>query len=118
MKTNVLKDKSLDFAIGVVNTCRRIQNEQKEFVLTNQLMRSGSAIGALYREAQHAESSVDFIHKLAIAQKEANETLYWIEILEATEILEFSEAKRLFASAEELLKLITSIIKSMKRKMQ
>ena len=75
MKPNALKDKSLDFAIQIVNTCRKIQNNQKEYILTKQLIRSGTAVGALYHEAQHAESKLDFIHKLAIAQKECNESL-------------------------------------------
>ena len=76
-KENPLKDKSFAFAVRVVNACKFLQTESKEFVLSKQLLRTATAIGALYREAEQAESKADFVHKLAIAQKEANETIYW-----------------------------------------
>lgn len=72
-KPNVMKDKSFAFALRVVK-CYKYLLENKEFVLSKQLLRSGTAVGALVREAEHAESTADFIHKMAIAQKEANET--------------------------------------------
>ncbi len=75
-KVNAIKDKSFAFAIRVVKTYRFLCSEQKEFVMSKQLLRSGTAIGALYREAEQAESRADFIHKMTIAQKECNETLY------------------------------------------
>lgn len=82
--------------------------------MSKQLLRSGTAIGALYREAEHAESKADFIHKLAIAQKECSETLYWLELLDATSYLEKEVLVSLLSNAQELMKLITSIIKTSK----
>lgn len=76
---NILKDKSMEFAIRIVKLYQYLSDEKKEYIISKQILRSGTAIGALYREAEHAESKKDFIHKLAIAQKECNETLYWIE---------------------------------------
>lgn len=76
MNENILKTKSFAFATRVVRLYQYLTGEKKEFVLSKQLLRSGTAIGALYREAEHAESKADFIHKLGIAQKESNETLY------------------------------------------
>lgn len=81
MKENILKDRSFQFSLAVIKVYKQVSVEHKEYVLTKQLLRSGTAIGALYREAEHAQSKIDFIHKLSIALKEANETLYWIELL-------------------------------------
>ncbi|MBS2098640.1 four helix bundle protein [Carboxylicivirga linearis] len=114
---NIIKEKSFAFAVDIVNTCRNIQTEQKEFIITKQVIRSGSAIGALVREAEHAESKKDFIHKFSIAQKETNETLYWLELLEATQHLSNSLFIELHYKATELLKLITSILKTSKTKL-
>jgi len=114
MKTNPLKDKSFEFAVQVVKITRELQKSQKEFVLSNQLMRSGTAIGALYREAEHAESRADFIHKLAIAQKECNESLYWLELLEKTNFLDRNEYEKLEPLCRELIRLLTSIIRTTK----
>ncbi len=82
--------------------------------MSKQLLRSGTAIGALYREAEQAESKTDFIHKMSIAQKECNETIYWLELLIATDYVEKVIADSLKADAVELIKLITSIIKATK----
>ncbi len=79
-KKNIIKDKSFSFAIRIVNLYRHLCTSKKEFVLSKQLLRSGTAVGALVRESQNAESSADFIHKLSIAQKECDETLFWLEI--------------------------------------
>src|SRR5258707_6877414 len=81
MKENIVKDKSFAFALRVVNLAKYLENKKREFVLSRQVLRSGTAIGALVREAEHAESKADFIHKMSIALKEANETLYWLELL-------------------------------------
>jgi four helix bundle protein len=114
MKTGILRTKSFDFAIRIVNLYKYLVAEKHEFVMSKQLLRAGTAIGALYREAEHAESKADFIHKLAIAQKEANETIYWLELLKATEFIEDKEFISMNEDAVELLKLITSIIKTTK----
>jgi len=78
MSNNILKDKSYSFAIRIVKTSEKIITERKEFVLARQLLKSGTAIGALVREAEFAQSKVDFINKMSIALKEANETMYWL----------------------------------------
>ena len=76
MKKNIVKDKSFSFALKVIKTYKVLITDQREFVLSKQLLRSGTSIGALVRESEHAESKADFIHKLSIALKEANEREY------------------------------------------
>ncbi len=83
--------------------------------MSKQLLRSGTSVGAMVRESEHAESKLDFIHKLAIAKKEINETLYWIELLGKTNYLTESEFESIFNDANELMSLLTSIIKSTKK---
>lgn len=117
MSGNVVKDKSFGFAVRIVNVYKFLTSEKKEFVMSKQLLRSGTAVGALYREAEQAESKADFIHKMAIAQKECNETIYWLELLHATSYLMSNEYDSLNADATELIKLITSIIKTTKQKL-
>lgn len=90
MAENIIKTKSFSFALRIVKLYQFLSLENKEFVLSKQLLRSGTAIGALVRESEHAESKPDFIHKLAIAQKEANESDYWIELLFQSDYLNIS----------------------------
>ncbi|CAN5422891.1 four helix bundle protein [soil metagenome] len=115
MKDGALVSKSFAFAIRVVNLHRFLCGEQREFTLSKQILRSGTAIGALVREAQHAESKADFVHKLAIALKEANETDYWLALLRETNYLDADAACSMQADNEELLRLLVSIIKSTKQ---
>ena len=110
MKEDVLKAKSFKFAVRVVNLYKYLAEEKKEFVLSKQLLRSGTSVGAMVREAEHSESKADFIHKLAIAQKEINETIYWLELLHATEYLSQQQFDSLNNDAIENIKLITSSI--------
>lgn len=114
MRENVVKNKSLAFAIRIVRLNQILTSEMKEFVMSKQLLRSGTSVGAMAREAEHAESKHDFIHKLAIAQKEINETLYWLELLFKTDYIKQTEFESLTLDATELLKLLTSIIKTTK----
>jgi four helix bundle protein len=114
MKNNIVKDKSFAFAIRTVSLYKFLTNERKEFVLSKQVLRSGTAIGALVREAEQAESRKDFIHKLAIALKEANETEYWLELLHKSSYLDDSTFVSIHNDVVELLKLLTSIIKTSK----
>ncbi|UUW09295.1 four helix bundle protein [Flavobacterium plurextorum] len=114
MKENIVKNKTFDFAIRVVKLYQYLSNDKKEFILSKQLIRSGTSIGAMVREAEHAESKSDFIHKFAIAQKEANETIYWLELLKSTNFLNEKEFENISSDAIEILKLITSIIKTTK----
>lgn len=111
---NPIQEKSFAFAVRVVKLSLFLKQEQSEHILSRQLLRSGTAIGALYREAQHAESKADFIHKLAIAQKECNETMYWLELLHATDYLTQNQFESMYEDACELIKLLTSIIKASK----
>lgn len=111
----VLKDKSLGFAIRIVKLYQYLSSEKHEYVLSKQLLRSGTAIGALHREGEHAESKLDFIHKYAIAQKECNESIYWLELLFKTEFLDNQQYKSLIFDAEELMKLLTASIKTAKK---
>jgi four helix bundle protein len=114
MGRNVVKDKSFDFAVRIVNLSKYLTEQKREYVLSKQILRSGTAIGALIRESEQAESKADFIHKLAIALKEANETDYWLDLLHKTEYLETKQYQSLKNDMTELLKLLTSIIKSSK----
>lgn len=101
---------SFTFAITVVKLYKYLTDTKKEFVMSKQLLRSGTAVGALAREAQNAESKKDFIHKLAIAQKECDETIYWLELLYETEYLKKNEFVSVKEKASELLKMIRSAI--------
>lgn len=83
--------------------------------MSKQLLRSGTSVGAMVREAEHSESKVDFIHKLSVAQKEINETLYWLELLKATDYLTEPEFDSINTDAIEIIKLITTIIKTAKQ---
>lgn len=114
MKENVIKNKSFDFALRIVKLYQFLC-DKKEFVLSKQLLRSGTAIGALVREAEHAESTADFIHKLSIALKEANESDYWIDLLHQSGYLDEVSYKSIQADLLEILKLLVSIIKSSKQ---
>ncbi len=116
MKENVILSKSFDFAVRIVNLYKYLVAEKKEFVLSKQILRSGTSIGAMVREAQHAESSADFIHKLSISLKEANETEYWLLLLSKTEFIAEKQFNSLKIDIEELLKLLVSIIKKSKEK--
>ena len=115
MKENIVANKSFEFAIRVVKLSKHLNEKKKKFVLSKQLIRSGTAIGALIREAEHAESKADFIHKLSISLKEANETNYWIELLFATEYITETEYKSIIQDIIELIKLLTSIIVTSKQ---
>ena len=113
MKENVVKNKSFAFALRIVKAYQFL-SEKKEFVLSKQMLRSGTAIGAMVREAEQAESSADFIHKMAIALKEASETEYWIDLLSTSDYLDEKVSASLKEDLTEILKLLTSIIKTTK----
>lgn len=112
LKKGPLWHKSFAFALRIVKLSRYLQEEKKEYVLSKQVLRSGTAIGALVREAEHAESKADFTHKMNIALKEANETLYWLELLHQSEYIADQSFESIGADSEELLKLLVSIVKS------
>jgi four helix bundle protein len=112
---NVIKEKSFLFAIEIVGLYKTL-TDQKEFVLSKHLLRSGTSIGANVREAEHAQSKADFIHKLSISLKEANETEYWLDLLYETKYLSELEFQKIKPKVIELLKLLTSIINTSKSK--
>ena len=113
-KENVIREKSFKFAVRAINLYKALSNERKEFILSKQLLRSGTSVGANVREALNAESNPDFVHKLAIAQKECDETCFWLELLHETGFINEPEFNSLHSDASELLKIIRSIILSSK----
>jgi four helix bundle protein len=114
MKENIVKNKSFTFAVRIVKLYQYLCENKREFVLSKQLLRSGTSVGAMIREAEHAETKNDFKHKLAIAQKEINETIYWLELLKETAYLNDQEFISINEDATEIIKLLTTIIKSVK----
>ena len=114
-KRNVIKEKSFLFAIEIIGLYK-VLAERKEFVLSKQVLRSGTSIGANIREAEHAQSKADFIHKLSISLKEANETEYWLDLLYETKYINQIEFENIKPKIIELLKLLTSIINTSKSK--
>lgn len=111
---NLLYNKSYSFAIRVVNAYKFLTKEKNEYVLSKQLLRSGTAIGALIREAKFAQSTADFINKLSISLKEANETQYWIELLHDTGYIDDTTFKSIYNEVSELTALLVSIVKTTK----
>ncbi len=114
MRENIIKDKSFKFAIRIVKLYQFLVSDKKEYVLSKQLLRSGTSVGAMIREAEHSESKADFIHKMAIAQKEINESIYWLELLKETDYLSNEQYESINKDAIEVIKMITSIIKTTK----
>lgn len=114
-RANVVRDKSFAFALRVVKMARFLQQEKREFVLSKQVLRSGTPIGALIREAEHAQSKADFVSKMRIALKEANESDYWIALLHQSGYLSQESHDSLHPDIQELIKLLVSIVKTAKR---
>ena len=114
-KKNVIKEKSFEFAKEIVYLYK-VLAEKREYVLSKQLLRSGTSIGANIREAEHAQSKADFIHKLSISLKEANETEYWLDLLFETRYLTIEEFQNVKNKNTEILKILTSIINTSKIK--
>jgi len=114
-KGNIIKEKSYSFSIRIVNLYKFLCDEKKEFVLSKQILRSGTSIGALTWESEHAESKPDFIHKLAVALKEANETDYWLNILKDTGYINNKMFQSIDKDCKEVIKILVTIIKSSKK---
>lgn len=112
-KRNIVKDKNFDFAIDIVNLYKELV-AKKEFVMSKQLLRSGTSIGANIREAEFAQSKADFIHKMSISLKEANETDYWLELLYKTEFIGEIIFNKFKMKSTEILKILVKIVKSSK----
>ena len=114
MRESVTYDKSKAFAVRIVRMCKWLQKEKKEYVLSNQCLRSGTSIGANLCEAMQAQSRPDFVFKLHIALKEASETKYWIEILHETDYLDYKIYESIHNDCREIIKLLTATLKSTK----
>lgn len=113
-RENLVQSRSYDFAVRVVRVCQHLAAAKKEFVLSKQLLRSGTSIGANVEEAIGGHSTPDFLAKLTIAYKEARETSYWLRLLKDTEFLSRSEFDSLHSDAEELCRILAAIQKSTK----
>ena len=112
---NAIEEKSFEFAVRIVNLTKYIRRKEKEFVLTKQLLRCGTSIGANVSEAQRAQSRADFYSKMSIALKEANETHYWLRLLYRTEYLTKSEFESMKRDAVELIRILVAICKTVSK---
>jgi len=116
MKENVIASKSYAFALRIVKAYKFLSLEQREFILSKQLLRSGTAIGALVKEAEHAQSKADFINKMNIALKEANETEYWLMLLKDSNFIDEKSFQSIAEENKELIRMLISIVKTSKEK--
>lgn len=114
---NVVQKKSYDFALRIIKLYEHLVKEKKEFVLSKQVLRSGTSIGANIEEAIGGQSDKDFLSKFAIAYKEARETHYWIRLLRDSKHLDSKQSELILKDCEELIKIIGSINKTMKKKL-
>ena len=115
MKQNIIREKSQKFAVRIVHLYQYLRETRHEFVLSRQILRSGTSIGANIREGDYAQSRADFITKMTIALKESAETEYWLELLAKTEYLTGDQYASIHQDAEELLRILTRIINTAKR---
>ena len=117
-KDKIYKEKILKFAVRVVKLKNYLNEQKREYNIADQIQRSGTSIGANHREAIAAESDVDFVHKLAIAQKECNETLYWLELLKETGYIDEQMFASIYTAAEEIMRMLTASIITIKKKLK
>jgi len=115
MTENIVHTKSYAFALRVIKLFKFLTTEQKEFVLSKQILRSGTSIGALVKESEHAQSKADFINKMNIALKEANESEYWLMLMKDSEYINENSFNSLHSDVSELIKLLASIVKTSKQ---
>ncbi|HLL60850.1 MAG TPA: four helix bundle protein [Candidatus Nitrosocosmicus sp.] len=114
MKENIIQIKSYNFAVSIIRTYKKLVSVKKEFILSKQLLRSGTAIGANIEEAIGGQSKKDFISKMSIAYKETRETYYWIRLLQDSNMLDITEVSIIRKDCEELLRIFTKILQSAK----
>ncbi len=115
-KTNPILDKSMAFAVRIVNLYKYLKDTRSEYVISKQLLRSGTSIGANVRESVYAQSQADFKSKMYIALKEANESAYWIELLKRTQYLTEAQSRDILGDCIELIKILSSITKTLNDK--
>ncbi len=113
-KENVVKTKSYAFALRIIKLYKYLSTQKQEYVLSKQLLRCGTAIGALIKEAEHAQSKADFINKMNVALKEANETEYWLMLLKDSEYIDEKSFQSIYEESLELIRLLASIVKTSK----
>ena len=118
MKESIVAKKSVEFAILVIQTYKMLCEEKREFVMSKQFLKSGTSIGAQIKEAEHAQSRADFLHKMNIALKEANETGYWLLLLKEGKYLSEEQYAQLTFFATELIRLLASIVKTTKGRLK
>jgi len=109
-RNGAIERKSFAFAVRAINLYKFLKKDKREYIISKQLLRSGTAIGALVTEAINAESKPDFVHKLGIAQKECGETIYWLKLLNETDFITKSQSESMINDSTELLKMIRSSI--------
>ena len=112
MQGNVSAEKSFEFAVRIVNVYKYLTGEHKEYILSKQLLRSGTSIGANVAEAQRGQSKADFVAKMSVALKEANETGYWLKLLYRTDYLNEKQYSSLSADNQELISILTAVCKT------
>ncbi len=110
-----LNEKSFSFSLRIIKLFKYMQNDHKEYILSRQILRSGTAIGALIREAKYAQSKADFLNKLMIALKEANETKYWLELLHKSDYIDQKMYQSIEPDIDTLLKLLVASTKTIKK---
>ena len=113
---SIVGNKAYAFALKMIKVYKYLTQEQREFVLSKQALRSGTAIGALTREAEHAQSKADFISKMNIALKEASETAYWLMLLKDSDYMNKEMFESIHQDCDELIRILVSIVKSSKEK--
>ena len=118
MAESIMLEKAKEFAVDTVNVCRQIKSQYKESVLTNQLIRSGTSIGANIHESKYAHSKADFISKMQIALKECYESEYWLELLNRTEMLSDEQYKELRSMCGSIRRMLISSINTVKSNLE
>ena len=115
MADRIIEEKTLEFAVRIVKFYRYLVAEKKEYVISKQILRSGTSIGANVRESRNAQSSADFINKLNISLKEADETQYWLELMKRAEIIKTNQFESLNKDLIEIIAMLTTSIKTLKK---
>lgn len=115
MNKSLVYDKAFGFALEIINLYKYLKKEKKEYILSEQLLRSGTSIGANIMEAQEGQSKKDFLSKMSIALKEASETKYWLELLKASDNFDEEKLTRIIKTCDEIIKMLISIVKTTKK---
>ncbi len=118
MKESIIEHKSFKFAVRIINLYKFLQENSKEYIISKQILRNGTSIGANVNEALSAESNLDFVHKLSIAAKEVRETSYWLRLLQETKFIDTKSFDSIHGECSELLKILNSIILTTKQKQE